>query len=44
MVDRAAAVSVAKVDPRPYKISGTYGRVSLIRGWAMDVMNGKVAP
>lgn len=30
--------------PSPhYKISGNFGRVSAIRGWAVDVMNGKVA-
>jgi len=41
---RAAAVSVAKVAPQLNRDSGGYVRVSAIRGWAMDVMNGKVAP
>jgi hypothetical protein len=30
--------------PQPTKIRGGYARVSSIRDWAMDVMNGKVAP
>ena len=42
--ERAAAVSVGKIARGPYKISGGYVRVSAIRDWAMDVMNGKVAP
>jgi hypothetical protein len=44
MVERANAVSVAKKELRPYQIWGGYVRVSSIRDWAVDVMNGKVAP
>lgn len=43
-LERHAAISGGKMTPRPFRNRGGYARVSSIRDWAIDVMNGKVAP